>query len=674
MPLGLPASALQPMTPKTDLPTGSRLARSWRLPTWAVLLGLLVLGGLLRFYQVGAIPPGLYQDEAYNGLDALDILAGSHPIYFPANNGREPFYMYLTAAGVAAFGRTPLAIRFPAAVVGTLLIAATFGLGRALYNQRVGLFAAAGVTITFWPLALSRIGLRAGSLPLFSALSLACAAWGWRQPAAGRRRTGWLILGGLFYGATFYTYLAARFTPVALFAFLIFWYIAARPNFPRLRELAAFGLPAVVVALPLALDSLWQPEILFSRVGQVSILSPTINHGDLWGTLFHNLLAAAGMFFVRGDTIARHNLPGRPVLDPLLGLAFVAGLALALVSAWRRKPAAALILIWTATLLLPTVLAEDTPHFLRAVGVLPVMFLLPALALEVVWQAAERAGAGWRAALPALILAGLAGSLAWTVHDYFGLYAHSADTAYLFQSAAAELAQSTDVYLQGGGRQVLMDQRFWDGFTSVRFLLPVQPGLALFQEGQALVPAGAPLTLVAWPYLDVHPALQALPAGALIRPQLGPLYRGDLETVAYPLYATYTVEPNCPAALCPSRPLADFGGAFQLLSAVTRPAPNGLRLELVWRGSHPDGAAHQVFAQAWVGGQIVAQADGPLGTALFPSEWWRPGETVWEARDFTWPVNTSRTGMAIRVGIYDVTSGIRVSRTDSTLDFVEITP
>ena len=116
------------MLPKPDRPRASLLDRLWRLPAWAGLLALIVVGGALRFYQVGAVPPGLYQDEAYNGLDALNILAGSHPIYFPANNGREPFYMYATAAGMAAFGRTPLAIRFPAAVVGTLLIAATFAL------------------------------------------------------------------------------------------------------------------------------------------------------------------------------------------------------------------------------------------------------------------------------------------------------------------------------------------------------------------------------------------------------------------------------------------------------------------------------------------------------------------------------------------------------------------
>jgi len=663
------------MTSKTNPPRGTSLARLWRVPGWAALLAIMLVGGALRFYRVGSVPPGLYQDEAYDGLDALDILAGSHPVYFPANNGREPLYMYAAAAGVAAFGRTPLAERLPAAMFGTLLIAATYAMARALYSQRVGLFAAAGVAITFWPLALSHIGLRAGSLPLFSALSLASAAWGWRLPRGSRRRLAWLGAGGVLLGLAFYTYLAARFVPLALLAFLIFWYIARRSTFPQFRELAAFGLPAVLVALPLALDSIWQPEILFSRVDQVSILSPTINHGDLWGTLFHNLFAAAGMFVLRGDSIARHNLPGRPVFDPILGLAFVVGLGLALAGAWRRRPALALPLIWTAAMLAPTVLAEDTPHFLRAVGVLPVIFIFPALALEAVWVWAGRSAGRWRAATPLLMAAALAASLAWTVRDYFGAYANSPDTAYLFQSAATELAQSADSYLRSGsGRQLLLDQRFWDGFASVRYLLPVQPGLMLFREGQVLATATPPFILVAWPYEDMRPALAALPAGALIEPEPGPLYRGDLERRVYPLYAEYTVEAGCPAALCPSQPLADFGGKFQLLSAVAQPLAGGLALQLVWRGARPDGTAHQVFAQAWVNGQIVAQADGPLGSMYYPSEWWRPGETVLERRAFTWPVNQALSGVLLRVGIYDVKTGVRLGRTDSGLDYVQLLP
>jgi 4-amino-4-deoxy-L-arabinose transferase-like glycosyltransferase len=649
----------------------SRFRAASNIPVWASLLLIMAVGATLRFYQLGNIPDGLYQDEAYNGLDAVQVLAGWHPLYFPANNGREPFYIYLVTAGVAALGRTPLAVRLPAAILGTLLIPATYVLGRGLYDRRVGLWAAAVVAITFWPVALSRIGLRAGGLPVFAALSLGAAAWGWRLAPGHPRRVPLIALGGALYGFTFYTYLASRFTPLALFALLILWYIAHRSTFPHLRLLAAFGLPAVVVALPLAAAAIWQPEIALGRAGQVSILNPGINHGDLWGTLFHNLWAALGMFVWRGDSIARHNLPGRPVFDPLLGLLFLAGVLLLAYRAWRGRLSAALVLIWTAFLLLPTVLAEDTPHFLRAVGVLPVIFLFPAVALTEGrdWLAA-RVKAPW----PNVALAAvLAVSLAWTARDYFWVYAARPDTAYLFQSAATELAQTSGDYLRGGsGRHLLLDRRFWDSFASVRFLLPEQPGLALFAEGETLAPTPAPMRLVAWPYEALPPALAALPAGSLITPESGPLYRGDLEPAAYALYARYDAE-LCPPAICGGPPLAEFAGGYQLLSVMAQPQDRGL--ELVWRATSPNGGALQVFAQALdAGGAIAAQADGPLGTELFPNTWWRPGETVRETREFRWAGPDRPADLVIRVGLYDPVTNARLARVNSDLDYVEITP
>jgi 4-amino-4-deoxy-L-arabinose transferase-like glycosyltransferase len=370
-----------------------------------LLLALIVLAGLgLRFYQLGALPPGLYQDEAYNGLDALTVLDGARPIFFPANNGREPFYIYMVAAGVAALGRTPLAVRLPAAIVGGLTILAAYALGRSLYHPRLGLLAAAVTALTFWPVALSRIGLRAGSLPLFLALGLACAAAGWRRSP---RHLGLLALGGALYGFTFYTYLSSRFVPVALFAFLVFWYSAQRQTFPTVRELAAFLVPAGLIALPLFVAGLRQPEILLGRVGQVSVLNPAINGGDLAGTLLRNVAAGLGMFNWRGDDIARHNLPGRPVFDLLLGAAFLAGVfRLGWQALSERRLSGALLLAWVGTLLLPTILAEDTPHFLRAVGVLPAVCLVAASGLDWLWAARGQWAPLRRVLVVAALLAG----------------------------------------------------------------------------------------------------------------------------------------------------------------------------------------------------------------------------------------------------------------------------
>jgi hypothetical protein len=406
----------------------------------------------------------------------------------------------------------------------------------------------------------------------------------------------------------------------------------------------------------------------------VSIFNPAIHGGSLPGALLDNTLKALGMFTWRGDDIARHNLPGRPVFDPLLGALFLAGVGLA---AWRarRGPTYGLPLIWTAVMLLPTVLAEDTPHFLRGVGVLPVIALFPALALDALWQAGGR----WRPPAGALARAGAALALglaaALTGRDYFARYGPAADTSYLFQAAAAELARAANVYTAGApDQQALVDQRFWDSFASVRFLLRPTPQVQFYVEGQRPPSASAPLLLLAWPYEALPEATLALPAGALIEPRPGPLYRGDLETSPYPLYAHYTAEP-CPAALCAGPALAEFEGGLRLLTAEAAAQPDGLALELTWQAPQAPWKDIQVFAQAWAAGEMIAQADGPLGTELYPSAWWPAGAVVRETR---WLSATTEPGVTVRVGMYDLTSLARYRRLDpgagGQADYVEIVP
>jgi 4-amino-4-deoxy-L-arabinose transferase-like glycosyltransferase len=631
-----------------------------------LLLGLVVLAGLgLRFYRLGELPAGLYQDEAFNGLDALNVIGGARPVFFSANNGREPFYNYLVAASVAALGRSPLAVRLPAALVGALTIPAAYALGRALFGRRLGLLAAAVTALTFWPVALSRIGLRAGSLPLFLALGLACAAFGWR---AKPRRLGLLALGGALYGFTFYTYLAARFVPLALFAFLVFWYSAQRQTFPTARELAAFIVPAVLVALPLLLAGLSQPEILLGRAGQVSVLNPAINHGDLWGTLARNVAAALGMFAWRGDTIARHNLPGRPVFDLFLGAAFLAGVVrLGRQALQKRHLASALLLIWAGTLLLPTILAEDTPHFLRAVGVLPASLLVAASGLDWLWQANAR----YPALRQSLVMAALAAAGLWTARDYFVRYAAAPDTRYLFQWAATKLADEVQTAVTQG-QAVYVDQRYWDNFASVRFLVGDLTEPHWYSTPEQVRPTGVAETVViAWPYEAVGPVVAGLPVRQVLWAEPGPLYRGDLEPEPYPLYAVYRAQPAAAVIGEPSEPLARFEGGLNLLAYDAVPAPGGGRVSLVWQAEQAPGRDYQVFAQALRGEALVAQADGPLGTALLPSSLWRPGERVGETRAFVLPAQGAWAGTTIRLGLYDLATGARLQRADQPGDTFE---
>jgi 4-amino-4-deoxy-L-arabinose transferase-like glycosyltransferase len=627
-----------------------------------MLLVILLVGAALRLWHIGSQPLGLYRDEAFYGLDALNVGNGEFQLYFSANNGREPLFIYLVALSIKIFGNTPLAVRFPSALVGIALIPATYALGRALLNRRMGLLAAGLVAFTFWPVALSRIGFRVGTLPLVTALSLACAAAGWRA-----RRPKLVALGGAFYGMSFYTYLAARFTPAALIAFGIFWYIAHRSTFPAPRRWAAFFAPAVLVAAPLGLLALAQPDILFGRVEQVSIFSPDVHHGDFAGTLFHNLSATLGMFVWRGDALARHNLPGRPVFDLLMGLAFTAGVALALWRAARRRDrASALILLWTAVMLLPTLLATDAPHFLRAAGVLPMAMFFPALALEAVWTRIPRGRA--------LSVAGLALSLLFTTRDYFGRYLGQPETRYAFESAAADLsAQAKALLSDGSQRQVYLDKRLWDSFASIRFLLAGQSALQVFDPAAPPpIDANAETRLIVWPHADPQAALTGRPNAMMVRAEAGPLYRGDEEAAPYSLFTTYTLTP-APAEW--PAPLAVFERGVILQSIVITPTASGLSVVLLWRAQagvwQTGGPAYHVLVQWRAKAEaVLAQDDAPPAQALFPTPWWRGGEAVWDSHELTLASTEPPPESELIIGMYDYPSLTRLPLLTGPGDFV----
>jgi len=655
------------------------LRRPFNLET-ALFILIFLVGVALRFYALDDLPHGIYHDEAYYGLDAVSVLEGARPIFFPANNGREPLYIYILSLSVAAFGRTPFGLRFASAIIGTLTMPVTYLLGRALFNRRVGLLATAICAVTFWPVALSRVSFRAGALPLLLGLAIALGWLGF-----SRRNLLLAILGGTAYGLAFNTYTAARVTPLALGvmavvallvqrhkSFLGFSATSEKPTMsfrgagahfardeeslgldreiprgttslgmtwfrvllnPRklftenhVREALAFTLAAIVVVAPLGFYALTHSEQVFAREGQVSIFETESGNPVL--ILLKHIWLALGMFGWHGDTIPRHNLPGRPVFDLWTFIFFIVGLGLT-ASRARRSLSSAFVLVWVAATLLPTAFAEDTPHFLRAIGTLPVLWLIPAVGLEALIAAPHLTGF-WKPVRCGAVVLLLAASTFATAHDYFWRYANDPITNYHFEAAATDLAAQINSRPRFSNR---IDNRLWDNFAALRFLIPDREGSDSEERVQ----------LAVWPYEadEVRAAVAALPANSLISARRGELAKGDLESTPYSLYTLFIAEP-----VQPEPPSATFGGVIELRSWEVNEAGDQVQLRLRWgAGREPIAVDYHVYVHVLIGGEISAQTDGEPLKGLYHFSWLRPGDVLND--EYVLP-----KGEQIMVGLY----------------------
>ena len=637
---------------------------------WRGLVGFVIVGAtLLRLWLLGSYPPGLYHDEAFNGLDALGVLDGNWQVWFGGNNGREPLHIYAIALSIQLFGLETWAVRLPSALVGGLGTWAVYLLGQAWFGKRVGLFGAIVWGMTLWPLHLSLVGFRAIFLPPLLALT----AWLITE-AFKRTQVGWWFMAGLVYGLSWYSYLAVRFTPLLLGILGLIW-LGKKVKDKKERGLSTllqpslyFGVGFLLVLAPLLWASWQDPTILLGRTGQVSVLNEQVNGGDLWGTLWQQGWQAVGMFVWQGDDILRHNPAGRPVFDGVMVMAFAVGLLYCLKQSWQGRMGETAVLLWTLIMLGPTILAEDTPHFLRAVGVLPAVLFIPALGLEQIWQAVERR---WKRPLlaPILITGMIVASLAFTLTDYVN-YGQDTDTGYLFEAGTVALAEDARM----SEIPVLLDDRFWQGWEAVPFLLheidvyrftgEIKCENGLTAEGAEMGVCAVPEKVVyVWPYESLEFLSELTTPNTLVKIEEGAWGRNDLEPTAYPLYVKYSflTAPNWPIQ-------SSFGNGWQSHQADISQEGGEIIVDLYWSVEGiPSGSkvfVHHIGAD----GTLVGQSDGEVANGRW--SWWQNGVMV---QDRHMIAGALSEGSRLLVGMYDPITGERFLRPDGS-DSWQIVP
>ncbi|MDP3963260.1 MAG: hypothetical protein Q8Q39_02065 [bacterium] len=527
-----------------------------------MLIGIIALAAFLRFGALDRIPPGIWPDEAINGVEGWYAAeSGNFRIFYPTNNGREGFWINLVGLSVKTFGANQFGLRFPAALTGTLTVLGLFFLARELFrrddetsgevlaaensesqapnskqiqnlndqglkqfknsdfknwnlfeilNLRFGisrgdalaLLAAFFLATSYWHLNFSRIAFRANMVPLLLVWSFWLLLYATnnlydKQPlrqesnknsCRGCKLLVVGLLGGALFGLGFHTYIAFRVAPLllAVLIVLLIWQSkkpAPTPDndsavrvtrYALLVTLSGFIVSAFIVALPMGWYLATHREDINKRdgakIGVFEQARPLKALGESIGR-------TALMFNIRGDCNRRHNQPCWPQLSPLIGIAFLAGMGIAIKYTWKyirriwylvfriwykaesagrkfqisniqdtkyeiRDTAYVFLLAWFLIFLLPEVLtAEGIPHALRAIGILPPVMIFAALGFWRIYRfLADNADSRIRGMRIVIMIIVIISALA-DPFRYFFVWARHQDTASQFTGHYTAIAE-----------------------------------------------------------------------------------------------------------------------------------------------------------------------------------------------------------------------------------------
>ncbi len=639
------------------------------------LLLVMATAVFLRLYKLTAIPPGLTHDEADHGITALGILRGARQIYFTVGYGREPFFDYATAVTMRVLGPTYLAGRVTAVLFSLILILGMYAWVKRAWDKPTALLTAAGLAVGFWPVMSARQSLRSITLP---ALFVLAVYFYWRAIKKPENTpTSQLpnypitnyLLAAIFLGLTFYTYMPARGLWLAFPLTLGYVALTNRPFFWRIwRGTAGMLAGAGLIGLPLFWYLRANPGAE-ARIRELSGPLTAAAQGDfvpLWANAQGGLLTLS----FAGDTAWRYNIPERPFLGPLMSVLLYAGMAYCVLRIGKTirntqyairntSYACFFALSWLALGLAPVLITGPELSVTQAIGMQPVLYLFPAVALREIGTRISRIFTNFRGHSCQMMFWGgvvllFAGTAVFTYRDYFNVWANAPEVRVQYETTMAAAMR----YLAGQG----VPDAAVSTITPGPYHTPALAAMLLPDEGMRLrwfdgrasliIPQAADSLLIFPGFAPLHPALRPYLAAATPDEVL-PLRETDLDR---PL-TIYRIDGETLASGWPDQfsPVAGevlFGDAAQLLGYAlgdTAVSPgNALQLVTWWQVKNPVPGLRLFSHISGADGVPFAQAD----RLDAPGDAWLAGDWLFQAHEIMIPADTAAGQYPLTIGLY----------------------
>lgn len=386
------------------------------------LIAVFLIAFLLRFYKLGEIPSGLYQDETAIGYNAYSILetgkderGQQFPIYFKSfGDYKLPVYIYTTIIPIKLFGLNEFAVRFPSAFFGFLTVPVFYFLVKELTrDKKLALVATILLAVNPWHLHYSRAAFEV-SISLFLFLS----GFYLLHQASFFKRRGLFLLGTIAFIIGLYTYNLTRLFAPLLYLVTIWFFRKNLTNLAK-KEIILTAVCSIVLLIPF-LTTLVENGGISSAQGTIistsaavqapllelrsylidlpqSFVKPFFNMTAL--TLWQYLSNIASylsvpFFFIFGSSHGNHGIGN-------VGQFYLFELPLIILGLYKivknRPPWGIFLMLWTIITVLVAALTREVPHATRSFFLIPSMIVFSALGVLTIL--------GWRKRLAMVVLA-----------------------------------------------------------------------------------------------------------------------------------------------------------------------------------------------------------------------------------------------------------------------------
>lgn len=301
----------------------------------ALIVLVLILTAVLRFWRLDVVPVSLFGDEVDMGYQAYSLLNTGKDYFgnfLPSHlkslaDIKPAFYAYSLIPSIAVFGISPWGVRIPAAFFGVLDVLLLYLVVSLLTkNKNLALLSAIVLGISPWHIQYSRAGFEHTELVAFYLAGLYLFFKSFQRSI--------LLLPSLFFfGLTLWVYQSAKvFLPLSLVGLALIYRDEIRNISPK--YLAAGLVLFLLVVIPIIQASIFDSGA--NRFGSTTVFSDQVMEGEigadrltdnrmgslgeeklfhnkpLWGfdKITENYLKSfsTDFLFVKGDSNLRHNI------------------------------------------------------------------------------------------------------------------------------------------------------------------------------------------------------------------------------------------------------------------------------------------------------------------------------------------------------------------------------